>query len=192
MGGAVDVTAAKPRFENTAGSNVSAHSQSGTFATATGTDTISGAAAFVVSKLEGHMTGLTTQRTRSASTSGKRPGTRRGGGRMPSRIPTACSICGRRDCEAHRRKDNERPTAWRRGYDADWRQLREQVLADTPLCEHCCPNRIEPATEVHHVLPVRTQPEYRLTRVLPDGRKQLIALCKPCHSKITIGEQHGR
>lgn len=97
---------------------------------------------------------------------------------MPGRIPTACSYCGIRDCDEHRRKD-ERLSASRRGYDSNWRRLREQVLNDEPLCNSClAKGTITPATDVHHKKPIRTHPELRLVR------SNLVAYCAPCHNAI--------
>ncbi|WP_172838120.1 HNH endonuclease signature motif containing protein [Terriglobus roseus] len=39
--------------------------------------------------------------------------------------------------------------------------------------------RVTPATEVHHIIPIRTDPTKRL------DRSNLMSLCKPCHSRIT-------
>lgn len=69
------------------------------------------------------------------------------------------------------------PEAKRR-YGYRWRQIRATFLASHPLCEICMrEGRYTTATEVHHVKP------------LADGGthdfSNLMALCKPCHSKIT-------
>lgn len=96
----------------------------------------------------------------------------------PRRIPSVC-FCGVRACETHRRKQDPRPSAYRRGYDRQWRALREQVLAGEPLCRMCAERgRVTPAVEVHHTMPVRRYPHLRLVH---DG---LVPLCKPCHSSI--------
>lgn len=47
-----------------------------------------------------------------------------------------------------------------------------------PLCEMCLKNhKTTPATEVHHIRP--------LSRGGTHDEDNLMALCKPCHSKIT-------
>ena len=71
------------------------------------------------------------------------------------------------------------PEAKRR-YGYQWRQIRAMFLAANPLCEMCRrEGRYTTATEVHHVKP------------LADGGthdfSNLMALCKPCHSRITAG-----
>ncbi|WP_083836671.1 HNH endonuclease [Granulicella mallensis] len=46
------------------------------------------------------------------------------------------------------------------------------------LCQHCLPRPI-PAEEVHHEIPVNTDPSRRLDLT------NLNSLCKTCHSRIT-------
>lgn len=53
--------------------------------------------------------------------------------------------------------------------------MRSQVLAEQPIC--LCG---APATEVDHIVPLR--------RGGTDLRSNLVGLCKPCHSRKTIGE----
>lgn len=96
---------------------------------------------------------------------------------MPKRPPTACMQCGARECQVHKRTD-ERVSAYRRGYDTEWRKLRRMVLAGEPLCRYCLPGRITPAVHVHHDKPIRTHPELRLVR------SNLVPLCAPCHNSI--------
>jgi 5-methylcytosine-specific restriction protein A len=101
---------------------------------------------------------------------------------MPSRnarIPAACAICGRRDCQTHRRRD-ERPTAWNRGYNAEWRRLRLVILAEQPLCVFCLEKgRVTAAEHVDHIEPIRDRPDLRLVR------SNLRALCARCHNRHT-------
>lgn len=64
-------------------------------------------------------------------------------------------------------------------YNYQWRKLRKRFLDAHPLCEQCKANgRYTAATEVHHIKP------------LADGgtndENNLMALCKPCHSRITM------
>jgi 5-methylcytosine-specific restriction protein A len=86
-------------------------------------------------------------------------------------------------CEAGRqaRVDASRPSAARRGYDADWRRFRAAFLGSHPQCSHpaCC----EPATEVDHIRSVRERPDLRLD---PGNVR---ALCKPHHSARTARDQ---
>lgn len=58
-----------------------------------------------------------------------------------------------------------------------WATLRECVLREHPLCEHCMNDaeRLTPATEVDHV---DNDPSN-------NRRQNLASLCKPCHSRKT-------
>jgi 5-methylcytosine-specific restriction endonuclease McrA len=75
---------------------------------------------------------------------------------------------------------NPRPPAAARGYGADWRALRDQVLAAEPMCRECARRDIETAAKmVDHIESIRLAPERRLdpTNVQP--------LCWPCHRRKT-------
>ena len=66
-------------------------------------------------------------------------------------------------------------------YNGVWPAIRRRYITAHPLCEMCrCEGRTTPAAEVHHILP------------LADGGthepENLMALCKPCHSRITATE----
>lgn len=94
----------------------------------------------------------------------------------PSRLPTVCA-CGKSACTEHSKARDERPSAHRRGYDAVWKRLRLQVLAEEPLCRFCLSEgRVTPAAHVDHIETVRARPELRLVR------SNLRALCAPCHN----------
>lgn len=63
-----------------------------------------------------------------------------------------------------------------------WKMLRKRKLTADPLCEDCLHNGlIEPATEIHHVLPVENA-----TNVVEMGKlmydyDNLRSLCHNCH-----------
>lgn len=64
-------------------------------------------------------------------------------------------------------------------YGYKWRKIRAKFLSAHPLCEQCLrQGRYTAATEVHHITP------------LSDGgtndERNLMALCKACHSRITL------
>ena len=114
---------------------------------------------------------------------------------MPIALPRPCGWPGcpglvtesrERFCEVHKREyddeyDRARPPAARRGYGAAWRRLRRAILAERPLCEECLKlGRIVPATEVHHIVPLRLGGT--------NDPSNLQALCKPCHSRKTMRE----
>ena len=104
---------------------------------------------------------------------------------MPSRAPSICTKCGQvhqagerctvadaRNRERKARADTKRPSARKRGYDAEWQRARADYLAAYPSCQRCG----HPATLVDHVIPIRQAPERRLDRT------NFMALCTPCHS----------
>lgn len=60
-----------------------------------------------------------------------------------------CSVCGTLTqglsrCAAHQTKRpsrfdtrTDRPSAWRRGYDAEWRRLSRALISENPWCVEC-------------------------------------------------------
>jgi len=88
-------------------------------------------------------------------------------------------------CQAHRseewkRQDEGRPSAARRGYDADWRELRAQHLIDHPNCVVCG----DPGEEVDHKMPI-SQGGARLDPA------NLQTMCKTHHSVKTGRHDRG-
>lgn len=74
----------------------------------------------------------------------------------------------------------ERASSAKRGYDAAWQRLREQVLRASPLCVDCLTQgRYEAAKEVHHVRKISRAPERRL------DAGNLMSLCSACHARRT-------
>jgi hypothetical protein len=73
-------------------------------------------------------------------------------------------------------------------YDsATWKRLREWFLAHNPFCEQCWKRGdLIPATEVHHTEGLGEDLE------LAFDDSKLAALCKACHSSITMREVHDR
>lgn len=73
--------------------------------------------------------------------------------------------------------DQVRGSAASRGYDAAWRRLRLQVLADEPLCRFCAAKGLTvAAVDVDHVQTIADRPDLRLVR------SNLRPLCSSCHS----------
>ena len=72
-----------------------------------------------------------------------------------------------------------RPSPASRGYDANWRRLRDAHLRQEPACRECG----QPATCVDHIVPLR----YGGTH--DPGNLQ--SLCGPCHSRKTAREDGG-
>jgi len=106
---------------------------------------------------------------------------------MPHRSPSPCAwpgcseTCIERYCPKHKRLtakqrgkalNQSRPSPADRGYDARWRRIRAEVLATEPLCRVCG----QPATEVHHIQPLRLGGSH-------DG-SNLAPLCHSCHMRI--------
>lgn len=82
--------------------------------------------------------------------------------------PTSGSRCTdcRRDHDRTRRPD---PAA--RGYDADYRGLRKEILAEHPDCWWCP----APATTIDHVVP--------LARGGDNDRSNLVPACARCNER---------
>ena len=112
---------------------------------------------------------------------------------MPMKPKRPCSYSGcpnltaERFCEAHAKKESQRyerydrDPAKKKRYGRSWRRIRDQQLAEHPLCEQCEKvDKITPAREVHHIKP--------LSRGGTHDQDNLMSLCTPCHSEITARE----
>lgn len=73
-------------------------------------------------------------------------------------------------------------TPAQRGYDADWRRVRAEVLREQPWCP--CGKR---ATDVDHIQSFRG-----IADPLRLARSNLRALCHPCHMARTARQSHGQ
>ena len=89
-----------------------------------------------------------------------------------------------RYCEQHQKLMDKRYDAYERSpvvkkrYGRAWKRIRDRYIGKHPLCKMCLKNhKTTPATEVHHIRP--------LSRGGTHDEDNLMALCKPCHSKIT-------
>ncbi len=71
------------------------------------------------------------------------------------------------------RKNDKRAPAWQRGYDEDWRKLRNWYICQHPMC--CVPGCDRPADEIDHIVPIEKAPERRLDAT------NLQSLCKSHH-----------
>jgi 5-methylcytosine-specific restriction protein A len=103
---------------------------------------------------------------------------------MPSKPPSFRPAYARdREADERARKarlDAARPTPEARGYDADWRAFRSEVLAEQPFCETCgSTDRLN----VDHRHPIATHPHLRLVR------SNVRVLCQSCHSSRTARDQ---
>ena len=67
-----------------------------------------------------------------------------------------------------------------------WKRLRAEVLReDRYECQLCkAKGKYRKATHVHHVKRLDEHPEYGLTKVLPDGKRNLLSVCRECHDAL--------
>lgn len=113
---------------------------------------------------------------------------------MPNKLKRPCAIrsCPNlieagKYCDTHRQyqtHDSRRKNDTARHkheHTRRWQKLRLLYLRANPLCVDCTKqNKIVPATEVHHVVPI--------AKGGTDEECNLQALCKPCHSRKTAEE----
>jgi 5-methylcytosine-specific restriction protein A len=103
--------------------------------------------------------------------------------RVPTRPPRACGVCGvacnGARCPLHPVVDT-RPSASRRGYGVQWREIRRAVIARDPICVSCM---VERSTDVDHRVP--------RARGGSDSPANLVGLCHSCHSRKTAREDRG-
>lgn len=73
----------------------------------------------------------------------------------------------------------ERDPASNKRYGRSWKRIRDRYIKAHSLCEECQKQgKLTPAEEVHHILP--------LSRGGTNAVNNLMALCKPCHARITV------
>ena len=83
-------------------------------------------------------------------------------------------------------KDNKRPSARQRGYDARWEKARAVYLAAHPLCCMCERlGRVTAATVVDHIQPHKGSDDL----FWDEGNWQ--SLCKPCHDQHKQRQEKG-
>lgn len=82
-----------------------------------------------------------------------------------------------RFCPQHTtyRGADHRPDARARGYDWNWKKLRDRFIRKNPLCARC----VKRGDLVDHVVPVDVAPERRLDET------NLQTLCRSCHKVKT-------
>lgn len=96
--------------------------------------------------------------------------------------------CGRKTdggrCELHNKREKDtRPSSSVRGYDRQWRKLRNKFIKQNPLCAHCLP-KVVPAQHVDHIVPFSGKSD-----PLRLDWKNLQSLCQACHTRKTKAEQ---
>ncbi len=105
--------------------------------------------------------------------------------KRPCSHPNCPKLVDGRFCEEHLKEYNKRyekyvrDPAIKKRYRGAWRKIRNNYINAHPLCEQCLKDgRYTKAEEVHHVLP--------LSRGGTHSTDNLMALCKPCHSRISV------
>lgn len=87
---------------------------------------------------------------------------------------------------AKHKPPEHRGTSTERGYGYRWQQARAGYLRKHPLCVHCqIEGRVEPATELDHIIP------HRGDKDLFWSRENWQGLCKTHHSRKTAAEDGG-
>lgn len=107
--------------------------------------------------------------------------------KRPCSYPGCLNLTTERFCDEHAKKESQRyerydrDPAKKKRYGRSWRRIRDQQLAEHPLCEQCSKaGKITPAREVHHIKP--------LSQGGTNDSTNLMSLCTPCHSEITAHE----
>lgn len=109
---------------------------------------------------------------------------------MPRKPATPCSYPGcprlthNRYCAEHAKiaernyRKYERDPQIDKRYGREWRRIRARYVTEHPLCEQRQKDgRLTPTQEVHHILP--------LSKGGTHDFENLMALCKPCNSRIS-------
>jgi 5-methylcytosine-specific restriction enzyme A len=110
-----------------------------------------------------------------------------GASRCPERIEVGQRYCLKHLQQRQRNTDKRRGSANQRGYDADWRRLRDWHITNKPLCEICLlGGRVTGADHVDHI-----EPFHGKNDPLRLDPKNLQSLCKSCHSRKTVKEDGG-
>lgn len=107
--------------------------------------------------------------------------------KKPCAYPGCPNLTHSRYCEAHASQANREYNQYRRRPDSNkvygrrWHTIRDLYIQKHPLCESCLAlGRHVPAEEVHHIKPVTDGGTH--------DDSNLRALCKPCHSAITLAD----
>lgn len=112
----------------------------------------------------------------------KRPCRFRG---CPKLVDSASGYCAEHEKIQTRAYDKFRAVEHNQRYGYKWRKLRARFLKEHPLCEQCRQSgRYTAATEVHHIKP--------LSEGGTNDERNLMALCKACHSRITLTTENLR
>lgn len=116
---------------------------------------------------------------------------------MPERPLKPCPRCGilirdvglcvRCDRAKRKRIDAQRPTSTQRGYDRAWRAIRDQVVRERRVCEHCGLLLVDDQGEPR---PYVSCVDHRDGNTANnDPSSNLRAMCKLCHDARTMRDQ---
>lgn len=102
-----------------------------------------------------------------------------------AKLPMAVRFCDKHSRHESQEYDRKRPTSTARGYGKHHRARRTLMLNRSPWCAACKRNgRLVLGKERDHVIPLRDGGT--------DGPENEQLLCKSCHSKKTMREEHAR
>lgn len=100
-------------------------------------------------------------------------------------MPTAAKTHSSRATRA--RPVDDRPSAYKRGYDAVHQRARKMFLARNPLCvQHLAVGETVASKVLDHIIP------HRGDRKLLRDPKNWQALCVPCHNAKSAKEKRGQ
>ena len=109
--------------------------------------------------------------------------------KRPCSYPGCRRLTDSRFCNEHKQVAEHQYNRYLRDPDTNkrygrtWKKIRARFLLRHPLCELCrSEGRLTAAEEVHHILP--------LAKDGSNDDSNLMALCKSCHSRITIGNSN--
>lgn len=107
---------------------------------------------------------------------------------MPQKIPThRPKYAPTRAQVAKAYEANDQRAASKKFFNSGaWKKLRLLLLADQPLCSRCPPDRLTPATEVHHKKPRDVRPDLALVLDNLEG------LCHACHGAVRVEDKNQR
>lgn len=107
--------------------------------------------------------------------------------KRPCSYPSCPNLSEGRFCKEHQHLENKRYEMYHRSsetkkrYGSQWRKIRAKFVKDNPLCVKCLEEgKLTPVEEVHHIIP--------LSKGGSHDERNLMALCKSCHSRISAKE----
>lgn len=104
--------------------------------------------------------------------------------KSPCSYPGCPNLCYGQYCDDHKTSENRKYDRYERNQTAAavyrskcWQAVRKKYYEAHPLCEECLTEeRLTPAEEVHHIVPLSAGGE-------PFAFSNLRSLCRSCHQK---------